>query len=76
MIALFSNRRLFKIKKYDSNRTGKIEFPEFLRLYDELLEDPKLPDDLRVSANEADEEEADPFDTSKSSAPLMKFKKK
>jgi len=66
----------FQIKKYDTNRTGKIEFPEFLKLYNDLLEDPKLPDDLRLSANLADEEEADPFNTTKNTQPIMKFKAK
>jgi len=46
-----------QVKKYDASGNGRLEFSEFLHLYEELLEDPKLPDDLRASAIEADDEE-------------------
>jgi len=48
-----------QVKKYDKSGNGKIEFEEFMDFYEDLLEDPKLPDDLRQSSNAADDDEVD-----------------
>lgn len=56
---MFSHRLSLQINKYDKNGNGRIEFNEFLALYDELLEDPKLPADLRAASQLLDDDDSD-----------------